>query len=400
MNKSKRNTILIVDDEPLIIGALIEILSPKYTLFIAKDGQEAITKAEELMPDVIVLDIVMPGMSGFEVLATLKNSEKTKDIPVIFLTGLDSADAEENGLTLGAADYIQKPFHSAIVKMRVHNQISLIERTRQQAIMTKIAHRFLSDAYAGSLFTNTLRVVGEFMEIAQILLYKFEKDDSTLICQNEWIKPELSVETPSSSILELEEPMLSIINGLHPNNEKGLCLHSNDPFFKEAMKPYRNNYHNFIMVPIFVKGELHALLDYSREDDGQKWSESEINLAILVASIFSGVFERNAIEHDLNIVLKLQAGLVAAKELAEHSNRTKSEFLSRMSHEMRTSMNAIIGLMYAIKNKIQSAPEDIKENFDEIDFASKQLLQLIDDVFDISSTRDEAQTDMDSHALH
>jgi len=91
-------------------------------------------------------------------------------------------------------------------------------------------------------------------------------------------------------------------------------------------------------------------------------------------------------------VLKLQTELVAAKELAEqnrelaeHSNRAKSEFLSRMSHEMRTPMNGIMGLLYLIKHGMQNIPDNVKEYFNEIDVSSQQLLQLIEDVLDISN---------------
>ena len=390
MQNIDKNSVLVVDDEPANIIALTNILSSEYSVSAAKSGTNAIKAAMELLPDVILLDVLMPDMDGYEVIAELKNTESTRNIPVIFVTGLDNKEAEKKGLGLGAADYIPKPFGSDIVKLRVQNQLKIVNHTRalaeqlrQQALMTKIANAFLTDGHIDSLFTDTLRMVGEFMDIAQVLLYKYEIDDNTLICQSEWIKPELNMEPRVGDKLELKEPMLSVINGLLSNNERNLCLHSNDLFFKEAMKPYRKSFHNYITTPIVIKGELYALLDFSREDDGRRWNESEVNLAILVSSVFSGVFERNAIEHNLNVVLKLQADLVAAKEHAEHSSRAKSEFLARMSHEMRTPMNAIIGLMEVIKMPKVPA-ENVKEYLNEIDIASHRLLNLINDVLDVS----------------
>jgi len=117
-------------------------------------------------------------------------------------------------------------------------------------------------------------------------------------------------------------------------------------------------------------------------DDDQEWSESEINLAVLVSSIFSGVYERNEIEHDLNVVLKLKAELIAAKEQAEHLSRIKSEFLSRMTHEMKTPMNGIIGMLEIIK--MNSIPEKIEKSISIIDKSSRDMLHLINDVLDIS----------------
>jgi len=211
MNTPKKNKILIVDDEKSNIIALTNILNTEYKVYAVRDSREAIETAEEDMPDVILLDIIMPEMDGYEVLTALKNSEKARDIPVIFVTGLDSTESEEKGLALGAADYISKPFHSSIVKLRVQNQIKLIER---------------------------------------------------------------------------------------------------------------------------------------------------------------------------DVVLKLKNDLLAAKEQAEHLGRVKNEFLSRMSHEMKTPVNAIMGMIQVAK--LRGIPENIEENMNEIDIASRKLLQLINDVLNVS----------------
>ena len=124
-NTDKKYSILIVDDEKSNILALTSILGSQYRILALRDSNEAFAIAEKEMPDVILLDILMPELDGYEVIKLLKDNEKTKDIPVIFITGLDSAEAEELGLQMGAADYIAKPFHSAIVRMRVQNQIEL-----------------------------------------------------------------------------------------------------------------------------------------------------------------------------------------------------------------------------------------------------------------------------------
>ncbi|MCL2808436.1 MAG: ATP-binding protein [Treponema sp.] len=381
MNKNKKNSVLIIDDEKSNIIALTNILNTDYAVYAIRDSREAIEAAEKDKPDVILLDILMPEMDGYAVIEGLKNSEKTRDIPVIFITGLDSSESEEKGLALGAADYITKPFRTSVVKLRVQNQIKLIERLRQQTLMTKISQNFLSDTHIEILSTDTLRMVGEFMDIAQLLLYMNDTESNRLICQNEWINPKLNLETRIGGKFDLSEPMLNVINGLLASGNSS--IHSNDPTYKEVMKPYRKNFHNYITTPIFIKGALFAVLDFSREDDGREWNKSEINLAELVSSVFAGVFKRNAIEHDLNVVLKLKADLITAKERAEHLSRAKSEFLARMSHEMRTPMNGIIGIMELIK--LGNIPEDMSGYIKIIEKASNDLLHLINDVLDISS---------------
>ena len=130
MKNKKKNTLLIVDDETANIIALTNILGDEYDVYIAKNGPDAIMLAKKHLPDVILLDVLMSKMDGYEVINKLKKAEKTKPIPVIFITGLDNTDAERKGLALGAADYISKPFVSEIVKLRVQNQVSLVNYIR------------------------------------------------------------------------------------------------------------------------------------------------------------------------------------------------------------------------------------------------------------------------------
>ena len=130
MEETKKNSVLIVDDENSNIMALSHILSPSYTVYAAKNGLNAIEAARKHMPDVILLDIVMPDMDGYAAIGALKASDETRDTAVIFITGLSDPGDEEKGLSLGAADYISKPFIPAIVKLRVQNQIKIINQTR------------------------------------------------------------------------------------------------------------------------------------------------------------------------------------------------------------------------------------------------------------------------------
>ena len=85
-----KNSVLIVDDEKSNILVLTRILSREYTIFVAKDGEDAIEVANEYLPDVILLDILMPDMDGYDVITALKSSDKTQHIPVIFITGLNN----------------------------------------------------------------------------------------------------------------------------------------------------------------------------------------------------------------------------------------------------------------------------------------------------------------------
>lgn len=123
--------ILIVDDEPNNISVLSELLMDEYDLAVAMNGEDAIALAhEEPRPDLILLDIMMPGMSGYEVCTTLKADVVTASIPIVFITAMIDVEDETKGFSVGAVDYITKPISPPIVKARVSSHIALGHQQR------------------------------------------------------------------------------------------------------------------------------------------------------------------------------------------------------------------------------------------------------------------------------
>ncbi len=121
-----QNTILVVDDEPANLRVLKQILHDDYRLIFAKSGNEALRLAEQNKPDLILLDIMMPDMTGLEVCKTLKSQTGTAAIPVIFVTALSDETDEAQGFDIGAVDYITKPVSKAVVRARVRTHLSLV----------------------------------------------------------------------------------------------------------------------------------------------------------------------------------------------------------------------------------------------------------------------------------
>lgn len=122
---SEKQTILIVDDVTQNIIILNATLKDEYNTLFAKSGEEALKITKQMKPDLILLDVMMPGMNGFEVCEELKKDEELKNIPVIFVTALNDTSNESEGLNLGAVDYIRKPFNIDIVKLRVRNHLQM-----------------------------------------------------------------------------------------------------------------------------------------------------------------------------------------------------------------------------------------------------------------------------------
>jgi CheY-like chemotaxis protein len=120
-----RPSILIVDDEPINIDLLADTFAIDYEVFAANDGKTALETAKREIPELILLDVMMPGMDGYEVCRHLKGNRQTQNIPVIFISALGGGDAEIRGLELGARDFLTKPVDPTAVMARVNNQVKL-----------------------------------------------------------------------------------------------------------------------------------------------------------------------------------------------------------------------------------------------------------------------------------
>jgi two-component system, glycerol uptake and utilization response regulator len=118
-------TILVVDDTNINIKILVELLGDKYDVVVAMDGKTALKIAKEEIPDLILLDIMMPVIDGFEVCKQLKEDSKTKDIPIIFLTAKTDEDSIEKAYEIGGSDYVLKPFKPKELIARVKTQLEL-----------------------------------------------------------------------------------------------------------------------------------------------------------------------------------------------------------------------------------------------------------------------------------
>ena len=138
MSNSADNSILIVDDEELNLEILNAILCREYTIHKTTKGASVAELAAKYMPDIILLDIIMPDLNGFEALRALKSSEETRKIPVIIITGLNSDEDEEMGLALGAVDFIHKPFSAKVVSSRIRFQVQMINQIRALENYTRI----------------------------------------------------------------------------------------------------------------------------------------------------------------------------------------------------------------------------------------------------------------------
>ncbi|MCW8930070.1 MAG: diguanylate cyclase [Gammaproteobacteria bacterium] len=147
MNKTTPNSILIVDDTQENLALLTEFLQYKgYQVSAARDGKRAIKIAKYISPDLILLDIMMPGIDGFETCKQLKSCDSTKDIPIIFITAKTDMDDLVMAFSVGGVDYINKPFHKEEIFARIENQLQ-IQRLNQQLAASEFNLRELLCEY-------------------------------------------------------------------------------------------------------------------------------------------------------------------------------------------------------------------------------------------------------------
>jgi len=139
--QDRRPQLLVVDDEPANLQVLRHILQEDYRLLFAKDGAKALELAAREKPELILLDVMMPGMTGYQVCAQLKATPATSAIPVIFVTALADVEDETQGFAVGAVDYITKPVSPAIVKARVRTHLSLVRVEELRETRLQIVQR-------------------------------------------------------------------------------------------------------------------------------------------------------------------------------------------------------------------------------------------------------------------
>jgi len=161
MNDLSKFAVLVVDDTETNIDILVETLGDEYDVSVAMDGESALEMVESSPPDLILLDIMMPGMDGYEVCRRLKADEKTRDISVVFVTAMGEVEDEAMGFELGAVDFITKPISPPIVKARVQSILNLKMKTKQLATLSSELSKYLSPQVYESIFSGERRATIE-----------------------------------------------------------------------------------------------------------------------------------------------------------------------------------------------------------------------------------------------
>ena len=333
MDNIEKNSILIIDDEIMNLEVLRIILSPSYTLYMTESGASALEMAVRYMPDLILLDIIMPDKNGFEVLEALKTSEKTRDIPVIIITGLDNYENEEKGLELDAADFIRKPFNTKIVTARVRHHIQSVNQIRA---IRQYAHSMQLTLSKLEAIVNNFKGV----------IWSVDTDGVITSFNGQY----LDTIGVSPSFLIGKNIQIAREKNRHPD-----IIDNIEKTFREGSQDWQSEVGDIV---------FHSYTTQIHDNDG-----------VLMGVVGSS--------YNVTELIKLHQELEAAVKAAEAANRSKSSFLARMSHEIRTPLNAVLGIA-EIQLQNESLAQNIKEAFARIFNSGNLLLGIINDILDIS----------------
>ncbi|MDA3850007.1 MAG: response regulator [Spirochaetaceae bacterium] len=352
--------ILLVDDNGENIDFLDEALGDLYQIIAASHGETALTLAIQKKPDLILLDIVMPGMDGYEVCRRLKEDNRTQDIPVIFLTGKNDLKDKSRGFELGAVDYVTKPFEIIEVKARVKNQL-MVQKAQKYL---EYKNRFL-ESEVFNRNKELIRTQAELSESEEKFRMLFEKSSSAIaFILPRWKKngdlQDYIYQDINPQYLQLmqqqerEEILLKTEMDLFPN--------LSDQWYKQ-------------------------IENYIKDDNSEIFEQYHPFLKkYLSGYIFKPQQEKPyfcLILNDITQQTLYQQELLKAKNKAEESDRLKSAFLANISHEIRTPLNGIIGFSQLMKQDFV-ANEDREKFQGIVESCSRDLVTIIDEIIDFA----------------
>jgi PAS domain S-box-containing protein len=358
-------TVLVADDTRANLRLLTEILlKAGYRVLPVMNGTMSLNAARVHRPDLILLDIMMPDISGFDVCKQLKSDEGTRDIPVIFVSALNESLDKVRAFEAGGIDYISKPIESKEVLARVRTHLELQEARHQlqkQNIELRNAKEAAESANSELMISNQALRQSEAnlkraQQIAHIGNWETDLAANTETCSEEVYRIfGIDPEKIDKDFKGFDSRMARFV---HPDDRERV----------------RNAY-----LSLFdeKRGTLEHRIIRADRELRHVWLEAEV-----ISDDAGQPVKLFGIIQDITLRKQLEEELRKAKEIAEAATRAKSEFLANMSHEIRTPMNAIVNMSrLLLDTRLDPEQRDYAET---AVIASEALLSLINDILDFS----------------
>ncbi len=309
----KNNLILIVDDNKENLKVLSRILSSEnHQIAVANNGKKALGISKRKEIDLILLDIMMPQLNGFEVCQKLKAKEETKEIPVIFISALKETEKKVKGFKVGGADYITKPFKGEEVIARVNTQLEL-NRTKQdlkrqvelEKLSTELSKRFidLKEKNMVAIIEDGLGMIAEFIDVDYSYIHLYSNDRARIKNKFQWYKNESVIEKIEEDISNFnlqKRPWLleklkteEIIQISDVNNLPKAAKKFKERLLKEEVK-------SSLILPLRYSKKLIGVLGFDSMVEVKKWKEEESLLFKMIADTFTNALKRKENEEKIN----------------------------------------------------------------------------------------------------
>jgi CheY-like chemotaxis protein/signal transduction histidine kinase len=343
MNSVPRSKLLVVDDQPINIQILYQMFEGEHQVLMATSGEQALRLCRKHLPDLILLDVVMPGMDGHEVCRQLKADPLTSGIPIIFVTAQNQTEQEAHGLELGAADFISKPLNDAVVRARVKAHLRL---ARWSALLGATVEATADGMLVMTPDAAIVSMNGNFIRMWSIPAdWVSRKDyrDVLPLMQSQVVDPTVSAQGMSQV---LSEQSCGALRAFELKGDRHFeCLVTALEFSGRS------------------KGKVFSFRDVTERH------RTTLQLKQLNESLESRISERTQ-------------ALAIALQHADAANHAKRDFLANMSHEIRTPLNGVIGMAHLA---LRADPPPLQRDYiEKILRSGKHLLGIVSQILDFS----------------
>lgn len=411
-----RETIFVVDDEPIILDLLFECLETQgFKVFVNTNGESALKVISQVRPDLILLDVMMPDIDGFEICRRLKANDMTKDIPVIFITALSDTVDKIKGFEMGGVDYIAKPFQLQEVLARIETHLTLQysqkslqeknillqqeiterkqaeemlqQRNQELLLLNRIGRMFSSSLEFDQVLEMALKEVQRLLDVVSASFWLIVPETKELVCKQ-------IIGPGREKIVHARLPVGQGITGWVAQHGESVIspdISADERHHKTVGKQNDMSVHSMLSIPLQVKGEVIGVLNLV-DPRVNHFTKNDLRVVEPIAAAAAIAIENARLytmaQQEISERKRAEAELlVAHHELKEknvqlrEANASKDKFFSIISHDLRGPFNALLGYTQLIVEHFETyTQEKLKKYVKTVHTSAERLYALLENL--------------------